>query len=134
MIATTTSVTTRKTTVKLTKDEVEKLILDHVKSLAFAGDPTFHYIGNGDVYVDFVEEDVHEEDALPVIDDAPIDWNALPSKANWIATDESGMSFWYVQRPQECGNAWTPNGSEYGYIRTRSPLACWELSLQKRPS
>ncbi len=136
MIATTTTVTTRKTTVKLTADEVKQIILDHIKGVACKGSPEVYYVGDGGVYVDFIEEDVHEEDALKKVDgNNAIDWDALPADAHWVAMDADGSWAWFEIMPIKKDTYWKPhsNGS-YCDAFTHPPCDDWTASLQSRPS
>ncbi len=133
MIATTTTVTTRKTPVKLTADEVKQIILDHIKDVACKGSPEVYYVGDGGVYVDFIEEDVHEEDALKVADDkVEIDWAALPDAAQWVAMDNDGEWYWYEEKPDFRITIWTSDGK--GGSFDGPTCDDWTASLQSRPS
>lgn len=57
-------------------------------------------------------------------------WEIAPDWANWLAQDESGVWYWFEERPIQGGCTFQPTT---GRMLRHIPDTSWDKSLEERP-
>jgi hypothetical protein len=66
--------------------------------------------------------------------ECPISWEDVPADKNWIATDKSGETFAFAQRPRfSGGTTWFPSENDAWFCEKVSPPEDPCLCLWQRP-
>ena len=64
------------------------------------------------------------------------DWSQAPDWANWAATNGSGESFWYEEKPlrNSMVNYWIKrNNTICQYFSRETPRIMWDELIEQRP-